>query len=280
MWLVGFSTWEALWWTMTEPPKSTSLGRRLTDDVVVATREALFRRFARYYDRIYSYKDTAKEVRFITAQMKRHGVTGKDVLDVACGTGRSAELLTKMGYRIVGIDTSGEMLRIARKKVPKATFLRGDMRTFRLKRRFDAVLCMFTSLSYNTKQSDLVRTLRNFRRHLKDKGIVVFDVPFKKRRGWERLDGDVLDENTAVLYSWRESGHLTLGEFYWIVRRPGRGRHGKGASVILDRHVLRLYRLKEIEEAIETAGLKTKIFWDFSVSGKRGKRPVFVCWRA
>ena len=250
------------------------------DIVATTTREAMYNDFAGHYDRIYSYKDTAKEVRFILAVMRKHGVRGKDVLDVACGTGRHADLLAGKGFAVVGIDKNGGMLRIARRKVPKATFHRGDMKTFRLPRRFDAILCMFTSMNYNTRMADLVRTLSNLERHLSDGGIIVFDAPLRKRKGVERSTGDLLDKDTAVLYLWRERGLLTVGDIYWVVRKPGRIVHEKGARIVLDRHVLRMYRLAEIKDAVRASGLKCEIHWDFSVSGKKGRRPVFVCWRA
>jgi SAM-dependent methyltransferase len=202
------------------------------------------------------------------------------VLDVACGTGRHAAMLAAEGFTVVGIDKNEGMLRIARRKVPKAAFHRGDMKTFRLPRRFAVILCMFTSINYNTRMADLVKTLRNFERHLSDGGIIVFDAPIRKRKGVEQSSGDLLDKDTAVLYVWREHGLLTIGDVYWIIRRHGRTPMEKGASVVLDRHILRMYSLAEIKDAIRASGMSSEIYWDFSVSRKKGKRPVFVCWRA
>lgn len=250
------------------------------DDVPTIKREAMYAEFAKHYDRIYSYKDSTKEVKFILAAMRKHGVSSKEVLDVACGTGRHAGLLAGEGFTVVGIDKNEGMLRIAREKVPKVTFHRGDMKSFRLPRRFDVILCMFTSMNYNTRTADLMRTLRNFKRHLADGGIVIFDAPLRMRKGTEQTSGDLLNKNTAVLYTWRERGLLTVGDIYWIVRKPGRTGQAKGASVVLDRHVLRMYRLAEIKKAIRASGLRCALHWDFSISAKKGRRPVFMCWRA
>jgi SAM-dependent methyltransferase len=239
----------------------------------------MYAEFAKHYDRIYSYKDTAKEAKFILAAMREHNVRGKAILDVACETGRHAALLAGKGFRVVGVDMNGGMLRIARRKVPKATFRRGDMKSFRLPRRFDVILCMFTSINYNTRMADLVRTLSNFERHLSDGGIIVFDGPVRKRKGGEQWTGDLLDKDTSILYTWRDRGRLTIGDIYWIVRKHGRTPQAKGASVVLDRHVLRMYSLAEIKGAVRASGLRCEIHWDFSVSRKKGRRPVFVCWR-
>ena len=48
-------------------------------------------------------------------------------LDAACGTGRFAALLAARGHEVVGVDSSPDMLAVARRKVPAATFVRGDL---------------------------------------------------------------------------------------------------------------------------------------------------------
>lgn len=43
-------------------------------------------------------------------------------LDAACGTGRFAEFLARRGYRVIGVDSSPDMLARARQRVPAAEF--------------------------------------------------------------------------------------------------------------------------------------------------------------
>jgi ubiquinone/menaquinone biosynthesis C-methylase UbiE len=43
-------------------------------------------------------------------------------LDAACGTGRFAEFLAKCGHRVIGVDSSPDMLAHARQRVPEAEF--------------------------------------------------------------------------------------------------------------------------------------------------------------
>lgn len=50
-----------------------------------------------------------------------------DALDAACGTGRYAEHLAGRGHRVVGVDSSPDMLDRARTRVPSGTFLCGDL---------------------------------------------------------------------------------------------------------------------------------------------------------
>lgn len=48
-------------------------------------------------------------------------------LDAACGTGRYSAHLTARGHRVVGVDSSPDMLARARQNVPSATFTEGDL---------------------------------------------------------------------------------------------------------------------------------------------------------
>jgi SAM-dependent methyltransferase len=48
-------------------------------------------------------------------------------LDVACGTGRHTRRLADLGHRVIGVDTTPEMLRLARAAVPEAELVRGDL---------------------------------------------------------------------------------------------------------------------------------------------------------
>ncbi|MGW4212071.1 class I SAM-dependent methyltransferase [Lentzea sp. NPDC004789] len=48
-------------------------------------------------------------------------------LDAACGTGRYAEFLAGRGHRVIGVDSSPEMLARARARVPEAEFVLGDL---------------------------------------------------------------------------------------------------------------------------------------------------------
>ena len=48
-------------------------------------------------------------------------------LDAACGTGRFAELLASRGHRVIGVDSSPDMLAHARLRVPEGEFRAGEL---------------------------------------------------------------------------------------------------------------------------------------------------------
>jgi cyclopropane fatty-acyl-phospholipid synthase-like methyltransferase len=66
---------------------------------------------------------------------------GARVLDLGCGTGEPIALyLVRRGFRVVGVDESAAMLDIARRVVPEAELIRGDMRDVKLAGGFDAAV--------------------------------------------------------------------------------------------------------------------------------------------
>lgn len=48
-------------------------------------------------------------------------------LDAACGTGRFAEFLAKCGHRVIGVDSSPDMLAHARQRVPEGEFQMAEL---------------------------------------------------------------------------------------------------------------------------------------------------------
>ncbi|SNZ13108.1 Ubiquinone/menaquinone biosynthesis C-methylase UbiE [Natronoarchaeum philippinense] len=76
-------------------------------------------------------------------------VDGKDVLEIACGTGRFTAMLAERGADVVGLDISAEMLAEARQKAKASgvgdavEFLRGDAGRLPFEDdEFDAVIAM------------------------------------------------------------------------------------------------------------------------------------------
>ena len=85
---------------------------------------------------------------------------GTAVLDLGCGTGvPTAQLLTASDHRVVGVDISEGMLRLAREQVPAAEFVHADFAELPEDYgRFEAVTAFFSLLMLS--KADIESTLR------------------------------------------------------------------------------------------------------------------------
>lgn len=135
----------------------------------------VFNKYARYYDLLYRDKDYAEEANFIRSLVQKHAPNASSILELGCGTGKHAEMLSKMGYEILGIDMSRDMLEAAsrrlgdleEKQAARLSFDCGDIRTYRTERCFDAVLSLFHVMSYQTANKDLQDVFETAKVHLK-----------------------------------------------------------------------------------------------------------------
>ena len=75
---------------------------------------SIFKRYAQYYDLLYSAKDYKGEVQYIDALIKKYTGTAKSILDLGCGTGKHDFILAERNYRVSGVDLSEAMISIAK----------------------------------------------------------------------------------------------------------------------------------------------------------------------
>jgi len=91
-------------------------------------------------------------------------------LDAACGTGRHTAYLASLGHTVIGVDTSPEMLALARAKVPGGAFYETDLHDVPLADdSVDLVVCA-VALSH---VADLGQALAEFVRVLRPNGHLV-----------------------------------------------------------------------------------------------------------
>jgi SAM-dependent methyltransferase len=112
------------------------------------------------------------------------------VVDLGCGSGIWAAALLEAGYEVLGIDASGELLEIARRRAPSASFVRGSL--------FDAPLrpcaaitsigeCVTYGPDPRAGRAAFVALLERIGAALRPGGVLVFDVvtPGREpRRTW------------------------------------------------------------------------------------------------
>lgn len=141
---------------------------------------APYHRLAEIYDQQRTGEFAKAAFKRITEILKRQGVQPGVVVDLACGTGRLANLFAAKGWTVYGVDISKSMLAIAekssRKGRKKVQYIRGDMRRWSKAKLADLVTCTYDSLNHLLSKPDLQKVFRNVYRTLKPGGIFLFDI--------------------------------------------------------------------------------------------------------
>ncbi len=179
----------------------------------------------------------------------------REVLHLGCGGGHVDSQL-KRYLRIVGVDISPTMLRLARRLNPEVSYLRGDMRSVRIGRTFDGAL-ISDAVAYMSTPRDLARAFATAFRHLKPGGAFVTyaeHTPDRFEQNWTKpIQGRRgRDEVVFVENRYDPDPRDTTFEstFVFIIRRRGR------LTVETDRHELGLFPVATWRKALREEGFQ------------------------
>lgn len=181
----------------------------------------------------------------------------RSLLNIGCGGGKNAFNL-KRDYEVTALDLSPRMLELAAELNPECEFVPGDMRTFDLRRTFDAVL-MDDAISYMASKADLRSAFLSAWRHLNPGGVMVVTPDETKETFIQNRTvatpgvgkGRAADIEAAFVENYYdpdpEDDHYE-GTMVYLIREGGQLR------VETDRHILGLFSLDVWRRALMEAG--------------------------
>ncbi len=152
--------------------------------------------FSRFYDELTENVEYRKRAEYVNELIKKNCVGAQTVVDLACGTGSLTIELADMGYEMIGVDCSVQMLSEAQNKAydsgSNIMFLCQRMQDLDLYGTVDAVVCMLDSINHITEESEVLEVFRKVSLFMNRGGVFVFDVntPYKHK--------EILGNNTFV----------------------------------------------------------------------------------
>jgi SAM-dependent methyltransferase len=147
----------------------------------------LYGELAGWWPLISPPAEYAQEASYLAAVLSSTAAIGvHDVLDLGSGGGHVAVYLRDR-FALTLTDISDDMLAVSRRLNPRCRHVRGDMRTMRLARQFDAVLT-HDAVDYVTTQHDLALVIATAFAHCRPGGIAVF-VPDYVKDDFRALTG-------------------------------------------------------------------------------------------
>jgi SAM-dependent methyltransferase len=224
-----------------------------------------FGQYAFWYDLLYQDKDYVSEASFVSDLIKKHCPKhgSARILDLACGTGRHAIELAQKGYEVEGSDISLKMVEMAKKAAKHAGlkipfYTKSFQNANRIKKKFDVVLSMFSSINYLTTYREISLALKNIHGLLDDGGIFIFDfwngnaviedfAPVRVKR---------MNKGTKSVLRYSENtidriAHTFNMKFNFILFN-----NDKIVGEFSENHVVRYFFLREMEDILDTSGFK------------------------
>lgn len=188
--------------------------------------------------------------------LRRSGVTSGLVLDLGCGSGVWARMLTQAGYDVLGIDSSARMIELARKRTRVARFRVGSFHKLSLP-PCDAVTSLGECLNYRFDTtggvSDLKRLFRRVYTALRPGGVFIFDIAEPGRgSGGRRSFKEGVD--WAVLFEVEEQKRRKeLTRRITTFRKVGKF-YRRGQEI----HRLKLYKGPETARELRRIGFRVR----------------------
>jgi cyclopropane fatty-acyl-phospholipid synthase-like methyltransferase len=131
---------------------------------------------SKYYHILYKNRDETEAEQFMDNLTHYLNLPEEaKILDLACGKGRHAIYLNKLGYNVTGVDLSANSIAEASKSSTDSLHFRvHDMREH-TEEKYDAVFNLFTSFGYFENEEDNFRTLNAIKESLTEYGFAVID---------------------------------------------------------------------------------------------------------
>ncbi len=152
---------------------------------------------------ILTQERNKKEIQIIKKYIK-----GKDkkILDVPCGYGRISNLLSAMGYNVIGIDVNKNFINIAKTEAKKkklgVKYLVADILNYKTKKKYDVVLNIFTSLGYFESEEKNELFINKLCQFVKPSGILVIEIinPFSVLKNYKDKEEMVAEGGIKILH--------------------------------------------------------------------------------
>lgn len=171
------------------------------------------------------------------------------VVDLGCGSGVWARALTDRGHDVLGIDQSAAMIRLARRRAPRARFRVQSVYDAQLP-PCDAVTALGEVFNYAFRRGELSRVIARVHAALAPGGLFVFDCaePGRATGQHHRVEAD-----WVCLADSSERG-------LWLTRSIiSFCRVGKSWRRSDEVHRLRLYRATDVLAQLHRCGFRARV---------------------
>jgi ubiquinone/menaquinone biosynthesis C-methylase UbiE len=181
----------------------------------------------------------------------------RTLLELGSGGGNNASHL-KAFFKLTLTDLSGDMLAISRRLNPECEHIRGDMRTLRLRRKFDAVMA-HDAISYITTRSDLAKAIKTAFIHCRPGGAALFIPDYVRETFFPATGHGGHDGNGRAMRYLEWIRDPDPDDTTYIMDFAYLLKEGDKVTCESERHVMGLFREDDWLDAMKKAGFYARI---------------------
>jgi SAM-dependent methyltransferase len=221
--------------------------------------ERTYEAMAPVYDDFTAHHDYEGWLADLLVALQAHGLKGKRLLDVGCGTGKSFMPMLPRGWQVTGCDISAAMIERAREKAGEAARLEvADMLELPRFGEFDLIWALDDAINYLLSPTELERALAGMRANLAAAGLLLFDVNELLAYRTFFAETEVVERGSRRLV-WKGLAAADVAPGSICESRlevlPGDGGEEAAAAPVLT-HRQRHFPEAEVLAALERAGLE------------------------
>jgi len=238
---------------------------------------ALYDDFAWFYNRYWNEEFHSLAFPILQRIFLPRVLSKARILDVCCGTGYLAGLLTARGYRVTGIDASAAMVAHARENVPDAAFQVADAAKFRVLGKFDGAVSTFDSLNHILDEKDLRAVFKRTAAALKPGAPFAFDMLLESayQTNWTDNFTLVRDDHVMLIAGSGFDFRTRLAQCRITMFRLHEGAWQRSDVEVQER----CYTIAEIDAALGSAGFEHIECYDardLGMDGQLGQGRTFL----
>ncbi len=212
--------------------------------------------FATVYDRYMDnipYDDWAQNIKKL---FEEYNMPMEIVCDLGCGTGQMTRRLKEMGYDMIGIDVSYDMLMDAMSQEDSygILYLCQDMRSFELYGTVGAVISLCDSMNYLADTDELLQVCKLANNYLDPKGLFIFDM--KTDSYYKKLGTGTIAENREEgSFIWENEYNPDTRDNYYYLTIYEENEDGT-FDRFEEEHMQHAFTVDEVKAAIKESGLE------------------------
>ncbi len=212
----------------------------------------------------------------LSCLMKAYGDNIRSVLDLGCGTGTLTLKLSDMGYDVIGVDNSQDMLSVADAKAfennKDILFINQDMRTLELVEKQDCIVSVCDCINYLVLDEDVLDTFGSVKNCLNRDGLFIFD--FNTVYKYETVIGDttIAENREDCSFIWENfySPDDHINEYDVTFFKKVSDEEDGLFKRFEETHIQRAYTLEEMKMFILKAGFR----FITAIDEETGKEPT------